>query len=887
MNIAGALRSCARGIRRHVRSAVKIAGGLLACTLAAATLAAAATPAREIRLFAIGYRHLAADADSYASYRAHLAGLASAADPNAELDDDLRPKVFLFPEDSALFGLFTGIRGVPFRALEPVLAQGGGNGSSVAIAGLFAAYQLPAAYYRLKFPAANFSEARLGLLALTDTIYRSFYETFRAIAVEHHAWVIAAANVAAADVTRDPAAVALLADPEALAQPCIGADGEMIAPPCAYEATTANVYNQAFVFDPSGALVRSPFADAREGPLDGAVKKTYLVPEEQGPLEAGKIGLDLAYGSVRQVRPIDIAGVRMGILISKPAWMMDELDRLEAYDAEILLQPEAFSGFGSPVDDWQPDVLKQANWSALQKHAPFRFGALAELTGKFFDLVFDAQDHIATKATTKPPPEGPPPGPRYIGQPDDVGWVAVSPWIVGDASGEPCAAPMLLARRECLAAAAEAAARDNGYVERFVTAVLRLAPPLVDETRAPGILGANVRVDDAPVGARARNAKIALAADGSSYVVWQDDRSGVDQIRVARISAHGSVGRSTGVAPQPGVRQIFPQVAVTGNAQPWFVWQTLDPSPRVEIARFGGPATPLDLSSEEQWKPAIATGDDGALHVVWIGLVGGRERLFYAHVVPTSGGFESETKMLDDDAMPASLAERLNNRWSPAIAVSGDTVAVAWSDFRNYAWEIFAAVSRDGGKSFSPSLRIDDAPDSLERLHADPSIEVAGDGTVRVAWTDQAGRRAGCASCASQRRPDADIAFAALGPGAEAFQANVRVDDTGDGLTTADRIGFSNQWRPAITQSPSHLATLVAAWQDHREGNDDIYLATSHDGGDSWSASHRVDDTGAGPSNQSSPAVTLSRNGVATVVWQDDRDGVAHVYMARGTLPRH
>ena len=79
-------------------------------------------------------------------------------------------------------------------------------------------------------------------------------------------------------------------------------------------------------------------------------------------------------------------------------------------------------------------------------------------------------------------------------------------------------------------------------------------------------------------------------------------------------------------------------------------------------------------------------------------------------------------------------------------------------------------------------------------------------------------------------RPDADIAIASLSPDASAFSANARVDDTGDGLATEDRGGFSNQWRPAIAEHPSHPGLLIAAWQDHREGNDDIYLATSGDG---------------------------------------------------------
>ncbi|MGH7856207.1 MAG: hypothetical protein ACREQY_02680, partial [Candidatus Binatia bacterium] len=271
--------------------------------------AADATP---IHAFAIGYRHLASDAGSYSSYREHLVGLADRALAGAPTDGE---RVLVFPEDAALWALFMGARGTPFRVLEPLLRQmGGGNGAAVAVAGIFAAYQPQAAYYRAKFPEQNFSQARLGLLALTDTLYRSFFETFRRIAIDHGAWVVASANIAPAHVTTNPAVAALLGDPEAALVGCVDHVGGSFDPPCAYEAATANVYNQAFVFDPSGDLVYNPFAEAREATLDGAVKKTYLVPTEQGPLEQGKVGLDLAYGDLRQVRPVAIAGVPMGIV---------------------------------------------------------------------------------------------------------------------------------------------------------------------------------------------------------------------------------------------------------------------------------------------------------------------------------------------------------------------------------------------------------------------------------------------------------------------------------------------------------------------------------------------------------------------------------------------
>ena len=876
---------------------------VVAFAIAAVPLAALAAE-RPIRVHAIGYKQLLSDADpddvdSYGSYRNHLVRLADdaiAADQEAPPDSQ---RVFVFPEDSALYAMFIGARGLPLRTLEPLLRQGGGNGGSVAIAGLFAAYQAQAAYYRVKFPAQNLSQARLGLLALTDTLYRSFFETFCEIAIRHRAWVVTSANVAPAEIVTDPLRAALLGDPEGRERPC----GDVPAP-CAYEATSESVYNQAFVFDPGGRLVFNPRPESREGELDGAVKKTYLVPVEQGPIERGKIGLDLAYGDLRQVRPIAIAGVPMGIVISKPAWMLDELGRLEAYDTQVILQPEAFSSWAVPEGDdpsWSPDVLKQSGWSHTQKYSPFRYSILAELTGNFFDLIFDAQNHIVKKATRKLAS-----APRYIGQPDDVGWVAVSPWVVSDDPDDPssvCTTGDLRVRRECLALYGEKLAPasndplENQYMESTIAATLDLSRPARDEApRVPGALGNNAPLDLRR--ARQRNPRAATGPDGTVYVVWEDRRSGVDQIRIARISPSGAI-ESRRVLPS-GTRQIFPQVAVASDGTIHVVWQELGPRPRIvrtsapgwngEFFPFAFPIPffpveiPFGSSVTEQWKPAVAIDGDDRLHVAWIGLVDGFERLLHTRIDPDGNGFsESTGPPLDAEAFPAPdpLAERLNNRWNPAIAArtfgDGSTkIAIAWTDFRNYAWDLFATVSADGGETFDEHVRVDDAGAALERLHNDPSVLISPGGAVNVAWTDQAGRRAGCAECPKQRRPDADIAFARLG------DANIRIDDTGDGLTREDHTGFSNQWRPALA-ADSATGRVYAVWQDHREGNNDIYLSYSDDGGTSWAGNVRVDDTGGGPSNQTSPVVTVA-GGTLTVLWQDDRDGREQIYYAQGGL---
>jgi len=96
----------------------------------------------------------------------------------------------------------------------------------------------------------------------------------------------------------------------------------------------------------------------------------------------------------------------------------------------------------------------------------------------------------------------------------------------------------------------------------------------------------------------------------------------------------------------------------------------------------------------------------------------------------------------------------------------------------------------------------------------------------------------------------------------------------------------TNQWHPSL--AADHRALFVA-WQDDRFGNDDILFTTSFDGGATFAPAERVDDTGAGPSEQSRPSLALAPRGkrrLCYVVWEDDRNGTSDIYLARRACAR-
>jgi hypothetical protein len=216
---------------------------------------------------------------------------------------------------------------------------------------------------------------------------------------------------------------------------------------------------------------------------------------------------------------------------------------------------------------------------------------------------------------------------------------------------------------------------------------------------------------------------------------------------------------------------------------------------------------------------------------------------------------------------------RLDNKWAPALAALRNTVIVSWADFRNYNWDIFATASDDRGETFGANVRVDDHAPDVERLHQNPAVTIVP-GTRRaiVAWTDVRAREA-----------DSNVFFAASTDGGATFSANAQLDDSRAGFDP-DADTPSNQWSPQLS---SFRDDVCAVWQDNRLGNNDIFFTASRDGGATFGADERVDDTGSGVSNQYNPDVAISRfRGRTTcfVVWEDTRDGDSDVYVAHRAL---
>jgi hypothetical protein len=852
-----------------------------------------ATPvaAKPVRVFVVNPRVELRYADTYANYRDKMFALVDGQHPRrAELVQadvldiaaQLRPRdpnapvdaLIVFPEDVGLAAGLIGSRGATARG---VTASSGG--STVAFLALTIGYTDLVQHYSARYPGLG----GIGnlFLAATDTFYRAFYETFRDIARTYNVHVAASINVAAArrvDAADDAELVALLRDPD---EP--GRD-------YAYEAVSGRPVNTLFVFAPDGSVLvnaggqvlRSPGETG--GVLRGSFDKAYLTE-----LELDSLGL--VGGAVRDLDVLETPVGRLASVTSKDAWMLDVNDRYDAKRPQLVIQPEAFDQWAFVTDPWAPDGFKAGGFAQVQRNPSFLFNLTSCLVGNLFDVTFDGQGAVIGKRADKP--LGAPDARGWIGQDPDSGLVAVAPWVSEDPGGADLAArraALVEDGRILLPLSGVACAEpnrpgvcENGYRESILSADLDLPEglpaPRQAGARVPTAFGTAAFVAPDASGEQ-RHPSVAAAGD-DVYVAWQDSRHGRDAIYLAVSrdrGAHFAVQRVSDHAAG-AVVELRPAVAVApAGGLVYVAWQEwCDPADddcgRIMLARFdrtgsklGGDLRVDDGGDAGKWNVALAVDRAGHPLLAWVderdsvssaGAALPQEHIYFAR--SRDRGRSVGRNLRVDRGAPTASAATLDHKWAPALAVRPPFIHVAWTDFRNYQWDIFTARSRDG-RHFEVSRRVDDGV--TERLNDHPALAVAARGDLHVAWADR-----------RRQDPDTDIRYARGSAGGRRFAASRRVDSG----------AAANQWFPVVAALGSDL---LVAWQDNRLGNNDIFFAASVDDGSSFTPDQRLDDSGDDVSEQTRPALAID---AATrrvwAVWEDDRLGPAAIAVASRPLP--
>ncbi|MGI8807597.1 MAG: sialidase family protein [Acidimicrobiales bacterium] len=263
--------------------------------------------------------------------------------------------------------------------------------------------------------------------------------------------------------------------------------------------------------------------------------------------------------------------------------------------------------------------------------------------------------------------------------------------------------------------------------------------------------------------------------------------------------------------------------------------------------------------------PDVAFAPDGTLYVTYVNLVGNGNR-------PDNLWLSTSTDGGRTLSLPTRIAGALTFMQRVTVDPSGP-LYITWLQadevgllrFAGRPPQIVTARSDDGGKTFAPPVRVSDA--ERERVVA-PSPVLDGDGHLVVMYQDlKANRR----DFENQPGPPAELPFALVltrsTDGGKTFVPGKEFES--DILATRRFLPFL----PELPQlAASDDGTLYATWADGRDGDDDVFLRRSSDGGATWTDPVKVNDNGADGTAQFLPKVDVGPGDRVSILFLDGRN---------------
>lgn len=312
-----------------------------------------------VRAFAVGWHMHTSAGASQEAFAAEMNRLVDRMRPSFATD---RPNLLVLPEHVALVTMVAGSRGAEARTKTTLV-----DAFAFLMRGYAAAIDDASVRYSAPF-------ARSLLLAVTDTVWRAYSETFSAIARREHVFIAAGADVADVMETSDPQLVAAYGDPD-------HPERKTAFIPIA----EGKPYNQSILFGPDGRIL-------------GRTHKVNLVPLEQT--------FQFSPGKLEDVKVFDTPAGKLGAAISLDAFTDSYMQRLASLGAEIVVQNDANDGpWCGPGGGgrWQPLEWVDSILGALDaKYAPARYDVCPMMVGNLFDLQFDGQTTITAADSMKP-----------------------------------------------------------------------------------------------------------------------------------------------------------------------------------------------------------------------------------------------------------------------------------------------------------------------------------------------------------------------------------------------------------------------------------------------------------------------------------------------------
>jgi hypothetical protein len=183
----------------------------------------------------------------------------------------------------------------------------------------------------------------------------------------------------------------------------------------------------------------------------------------------------------------------------------------------------------------------------------------------------------------------------------------------------------------------------------------------------------------------------------------------------------------------------------------------------------------------------------------------------------------------------------MNENANQCLAISGDTLHVAYWDHRTNGWAIYYIRSVDSGMNWSVPVPITDTNGKA----SDPSIAVWGS-TVHVTWMDSLnGHR-----CSNY----------------------IRSLDGGNTWGNSQILDTATDWWPGVATYGSLV--IVTINKIIPVNNSEVFIIRSLDNGNTWLPEQQVS---TAQNRSEDPAITINNNDVH-LSWNDKRSGVMEIY---------
>lgn len=290
------------------------------------------------------------------------------------------------------------------------------------------------------------------------------------------------------------------------------------------------------------------------------------------------------------------------------------------------------------------------------------------------------------------------------------------------------------ARPEDLSAAAEMAAGPDAAVAADGTTTVVWSARSGGEHRvfARRITADGTRLGTSPLSASGGDAlapQVALAPDGTATVVWIRWDGSNFRVQTRQIAASGALGEATRTLSGSGQNAISPQVDVAPDGEATVVWKRFDGFHYLaqvrRVAPDGSSENPTQRLSEpgkDAAEPDVAVAADGTATVVWSRFVDGTESVVQERRVEPDGTMEPSA---------ANLSAAGGSAIQPQVEFGPEGNAmVVWNRFDGSNWVI-------QGQRIAPSGAIEGDPFNLSasgRSAAEPQLAVGADGAATVVW---------------------------------------------------------------------------------------------------------------------------------------------------------